>query len=85
MKSLPTRENMDKFVYRLETSYKAEIRSLKTSLANSQSKIDILDSRLALMDQKMAQLEEKNVESDRNLKYIMTILDELEGCQKQQE
>lgn len=58
IKSLPTREDMDKYVYRLETSYKAEIQALKTSLVDTQSKVDI-EFKMAAIDQKMLILEEE--------------------------
>lgn len=46
IQSLPTREDMDKYVHRLETSYKAELQLMKTALANTQSRMEVIESKI---------------------------------------
>lgn len=55
--SLPTKEDMDQYVFRLENSYKTELQELKTSIQNTQEKEETIDVRMAAMELKMAQEE----------------------------
>lgn len=79
IKALPTREDMDKYIHRLESSYKSEIQTLKTSLTDTQNKIMDMDTKIVNLDQKMILLEEKKIEHDRYLSYIINITDNLEN------
>lgn len=79
IRSLPTREDMDSYVYRLETLYKAKLQSLKISVQNTQEKINILDAKLSVMEQKLTQVEARCKEQDHCLKDATTIIDDLEN------
>lgn len=77
--SLPTREDMDRYVYRLETSYKTELQELKVSVQNTQEKMDIIDTRLTDMEQKIVQAEAKLQEQDQGLKCAINTIDDIEN------
>lgn len=79
IKTLPTREDMDKYIHRLESSYRAEIQTLKSSLMDTQNKIGDLDTNMVVIDQKISNLKEKNQDYDRYLKHIINSTDELEN------
>lgn len=79
IKSLPTREDMDKYVYRLEASYKEEMQTMRSSLVDVQNKIVATDSRLDIIDHKIILLEEKNNEVDQQLKHLINVSDDLEN------
>lgn len=46
IQSLPTREDMDKYVHRLETSYKAELQLMKTALADTQCMMEAIEVKM---------------------------------------
>lgn len=54
IQSLPTREDMDKYVRRLETSYKAELQLMKTALEDTQSRMLVIVSKMKTNEQKTA-------------------------------
>lgn len=68
IRSLPTREDMDKYVYRLETSYKSELQMVNTSVQKTLDKVNTLDTRLSVMEQKMGQ------EQYQSLKFVTTTI-----------
>lgn len=70
---------MDKYIHRLESSYRSEIQTLKSALVDTQNKIEGLDTNLDVINQKISKLEEKNQEYDRYLKHIINNTDELEN------
>lgn len=79
IQSLPTREDMGKYVLRLETSYKAELKLMKTSLVDTQNKMDTVEARVALIDQKCMESETKNQEQDQCLKFAIITIDDQEN------
>lgn len=58
IQSLPTRADMDQYVYRLE-KYKMEIQELKISTKNAQEKMGIVDTRVSEMEQELIKIKEK--------------------------
>lgn len=77
--SLPTREDMDQYVHRLETSYKMEVQELKISVQNTQERIDIIDTRMTTLEQKISKAEEKIQEQEQHLKQAINIIDDQEN------
>lgn len=74
---------MDRYVYRLETSYKSELQAFKISVQNTQDKVNTLVTRLFVMEQKLAQAEVRMQKQDQCLKYAITIIDDLESRNRQ--
>lgn len=74
---------MDRYVYRLETSYKSELQMLKTSVQNTQDKVNTLDTKLSVMERKLAQAEARGQVQDQSLKFVSTTIDDLENRNRQ--
>lgn len=70
---------MDKYVHRLEESYKMEIQELKISTKNTQEKMDTLDKRVLKTEQELIRLEEKIQKQGKQLKQTINNTDEQEN------
>lgn len=70
---------MDRYVFRFKTPYKTELQRMKTSLENTQDRMDTAESRISIIEQKLIQSERQNQEQDQCLKYAITTMDDLEN------
>lgn len=79
IQSLPTREDMDQYVFRLENSYKKEVLELKVSIKNTQEKTATLDTKLSNVEQESIKLKENIHKQGRQIHHLINSIDEQEN------
>lgn len=79
IQSLPTREDMDQYVHRLENSYKTEIQELKESIKTTQEKTSRLDTKILKVEQESKKLKENVHKQGIQINQLIGNLDEQEN------
>lgn len=68
---------MDRYVYKLETSYMAELHSLKTSLQHTQDRMDALEAWTSALEHKLSQSKAMGSEHVHSLDYAIITVEDL--------
>lgn len=79
IQSLPTREDMDQYVFRLENSYKMELLELKESIKNTQEKTVALDTKVLKIEQETRKLKEDMQKQGKQIHQLINNMDEQEN------